>query len=444
MINRVTHKESAKATLKQNGNQSGMIGMEILYMVMKNLTVGAVMAMVGVGIWGTYGSLLTTVLGSTLSSLLSFDNLYYSLLGYGYYNPLAHVNWFGLILVIVLGLLLIPVMAIIGAAVAAPFEVARARYYLYLRKNGIRTNATCIFESFDFFMQFALVAAAREIQVLWIPVVILLVTILLSIIFIALAVSAGSSAGLFFALFVLFVGCVAAIIVKIYRQYQFWPLIWAQADHPQMPADQLFNRCIEMTRGHVWDLIVFDLSYIGWNILNSFTGNLLALLYVTPYYDTASSYIYEELKGRGIALDGIKANMDGNGMTIGVKPKDLINIKGVIPERGNGAAYSAKPALRGVTGMYAGSEFPLNPNQPVLLGRDSAVAQIVFSTGAQKISRRHCEIMFDARTQQYRVTDYSTNGTYVNGSRLPANMPQMLARGTNIALGDNNNILSLV
>lgn len=439
MINRAAHKESAKETLRQNGNQSGMIGMEILYMVMKNLTVSAVMAVIAAGVWGAYGSLVTAALGSTLRSLLNLDNLYYSLLGYSYY----HVNWFGLILVIVVGLLLIPIIAIIATAVAAPFEVARARYYLYLRKNGIRTNATCIFESFDFFMQFALVAAAREFQILWIPFVITLATILLGIIFIAMAVSAGSSAGLFFAFFILFVGFVAATVVKIYRQYQFWPLFWAQADHPQMPAGQLFNRCIEMTRGHIWDLIVFDLSYLGWNILNRFTGNLLGLLYVTPYYDTASSYIYEELKGRGIVLDGIKANMDGNGLTIGVKPRDLVRIKGAIPEIGSPAS-SAKPALRGVTGMYAGSEFPLAPNQPVILGRDGASAQIVFSTGAQKISRRHCEIMFDARTQQYRVTDFSSNGTYVNGSRLPANMPQMLARGTNIALGSNDNIICLV
>ena len=196
-----------------------------------------------------------------------------------------------------------------------------------------------------------------------------------------------------------------------------------------------------MTHGHIWDLIVFDLSYLGWSILNGFTGNLLNLLYVTPYYNTTVSNLYEELKGRGVVLDGIEGRVDGNGMTIGVKPKDLVGggIKGI-----PGNAGPAKPALRGVTGMYAGSEFPLNPNQPVILGRDSTAAQIVFSTGAQKISRRHCEIMFDSKTQQYRVTDFSSNGTYVNGGRMPTNVPQSLPRGTNIALGDNNNIICLV
>ena len=56
--------------------------------------------------------------------------------------------------------------------------------------------------------------------------------------------------------------------------------------------------------------------------------------------------------------------------------------------------------------MYAGSSYPLEPNQPVILGRDPAYAKIVFSQGAQKISRRHCEVMFNSQVQKYRVTDF--------------------------------------
>ena len=39
---------------------------------------------------------------------------------------------------------------------------------------------------------------------------------------------------------------------------------------------------------------------------------------------------------------------------------------------------------------------------------------------------------------------FSSNGTYVNGSRLPANAPVKLARGTEISLGDSNNIMKLL
>lgn len=156
--------------------------------------------------------------------------------------------------------------------------------------------------------------------------------------------------------------------------------------------------------------------------------------------------IYEELKGCPIALDDIKASTDGNGMTIAIDSKKLFRVnKNEIfgrPEKPVSDPIMA-PAILGVSGMYAGSTFPLTPNQPVVLGRDGAVAQIVFSQGAQKISR-HCEVMFNSQTQQYRVTDFSSNGTYVNGKRLPANAPIKLARGTEVSLGDNNNVIKLI
>ncbi|MFR6590252.1 MAG: FHA domain-containing protein [Gallintestinimicrobium sp.] len=76
-------------------------------------------------------------------------------------------------------------------------------------------------------------------------------------------------------------------------------------------------------------------------------------------------------------------------------------------------------------------------------GQRPCLCEDRFSQGAQKISRRHCEVMFNSQVQKYRVTDFSSNCTYVNGSRLPANSPVLLTRGTELALGDNNNIIRL-
>ena len=67
------------------------------------------------------------------------------------------------------------------------------------------------------------------------------------------------------------------------------------------------------------------------------------------------------------------------------------------------------------------------------------ISQIACTISVQ----RHCEVMFNSQVQKYRVTDFSSNGTYVNGSRLPANSPVLLTRGTELALGDNNNIIRL-
>ena len=178
-------------------------------------------------------------------------------------------------------------------------------------------------------------------------------------------------------------------------------------------------------------------------------GGIAGLIYVTPYYNMAKALVFEELKGRAIALDAIQSSInEGLGP---IKLGDIIKMLNDLGDKieqdkkqSQPAVQKYAPALLGISGMYAGSSFPLTPDQPVILGRDGATAQIVFSQGAQKISRRHCEVMFISQTQQYRVTDFSSNGTYVNGGRLPANSPVMLARGTQISLGDSNNIMKLL
>ena len=438
MVNRVADKENAKSILKHNGNQAAMIGMEILYMIISTLTVTTMMAAFSAAAVSIYGTTLISFVVSFIGDLSRASR-------WGYYSPSMLFSPFKLILMALLFVLLVAATGIVTEMLKAPFEVARYRYYLYLRKNGTRTSASSIFESFDFFVQFAIVTGTREIVIQWLPIVIAVATVILTFVFLLSGV-------IWFAALILMVGMIAAAVISIYRRLQLWPMAWVQADHPQLSAQQVIARCKEMTAGHIGDLLIFELSYLGWWLLNDVTGGIAGLLYVTPYYNMTKALVYEELKGRAIALDGIQSSIVvGSGLTIAIKPEDIaekINNLGNKIEQDKKLRQSAAPkyapALLGISGMYAGSNFPLTPDQPVILGRDSAMAQIVFSQGAQKISRRHCEVMFNSQTQQYRVTDFSSNGTYVNGSRLPANSPVKLARGTEISLGDSNNIMKLL
>ena len=417
MLNRVAAKESAKKIMQVSGNQSGMIGLEILYKVISTATVTALGSII----------LVISSVGGGLSWLVSSP---FMLL-----NPIA---WF-----IVLAVLCIAVgmlMSIASVMMQAPFNVARQRYYLYLQKNHIRTSALSIFESFDFFMQFGIVAGVKVVAVNWFPLVLILAGAVVALILLIINAGLGVALGGF----LVFACCVAAIVIQVYKNLVFWPMEMVQADHPSLTAKQVMDRCREMTKGHIGDLLVFELSFLGWDFLSLITGGIVGLLYSTPYYFMSKALVYAELKGRPIALDGIRANISGDGLTIGIKPSDLVDIRkdvtGPVKPEPKPNAF-----LKGITGMYAGSSFPLEPDRPVILGRDGTMAQIVFSQGAQKISRRHCEIVFDSRTQQYRVTDFSSNGTYVKGTntRLAVNTPMQLARGTEIYLGDTNNIIRL-
>ena len=294
MINRAGNKEKAKRVLNENGNLSGMVGMEILYRVIAAITSVLLGAMIAGGI-------------GVVSAVVS-----------------APFKLFGLAGIIIAYVLITPIATLVGAiaggAVAGPFEVARYRYYLSLRKNGIRPKVTCIFDAFDFFMQFALVTGVRMLTIMWIPVLIQFATLLLA------AVVAAASRSYLAAMLLVMIGMIAALVVAAYRSYQFWPMALVQADHPQLNAEQVMERCKVMTEGHKFDLFVFDLSYLGWNILSLLTGGILSVLYVAPYKMMATAFVYEEMKGRPVMVDDIKPSTDGNGMTIAVDPKKLMGI----------------------------------------------------------------------------------------------------------------------
>lgn len=97
----------------------------------------------------------------------------------------------------------------------------------------------------------------------------------------------------------------------------------------------------------------------------------------------------------------------------------------------------------GLKGMYAGAEIPLTSGEYIKLGR-AATNHLVFD-GQNNISRNHCKIKWNSERKTFQFYDYSTNGTFANGSEdcLPQNLEIDMAPGTVIALGDDTNIFRL-
>ena len=436
MINRVAHKDLAKGYLRQNGNQSGMVGAEILYSVLATITNGAFAgAFVALVIYRLIFNALGAVLGGALVPLFT--------------------------------VVFTVITTMLTAAIIAPFAVGRGRYYLHLRKNGSRTSVTKLFEGYDYFLEFASVEARRQFSILWLPTAILAAASRASGIIVAVCggvggllgsasgyynfygynyggyagAAQGVAVGVIFALLILGAAAIAAAIIKIYRDLQLWAVEWILADHPGMTADQVLHYSRQLTKGHIWDLFVYKLSFLGWRILSWLTGGIMGFVFVEPYYNMTNALLYEELKGGAIELEAIPGNSNLQDLSRRVKPMD--GYPPVKPAPQPAQPAQPEPALRGVAGMYAGSVFKIKPDQTVVLGRDPKQAQIVFSQGADKISRRHCSVMFSSRLGQYQVVDHSSNGTFVSGSRLQLNVPVTLPRGTQLALGSNDNIIRL-
>lgn len=89
-------------------------------------------------------------------------------------------------------------------------------------------------------------------------------------------------------------------------------------------------------------------------------------------------------------------------------------------------------------GDLTGAQIPIHDREVILVGRDSSVCNLVL--GDMDISRRHCLIQFSAAENCYFVTDYSSTGVRISGTRpLEKNALTKCSRGTRIVLGNGSN-----
>jgi pSer/pThr/pTyr-binding forkhead associated (FHA) protein len=90
--------------------------------------------------------------------------------------------------------------------------------------------------------------------------------------------------------------------------------------------------------------------------------------------------------------------------------------------------------------MYSGNTFNIVADEELTIGREASECNIVLDRNADKVSRKHVGILYNAMNRNYLVTDYSSNGTLTrDGSRLVRNIPTTMPPGTVICLGNNEN-----
>ena len=86
-------------------------------------------------------------------------------------------------------------------------------------------------------------------------------------------------------------------IIKAYS-YSMTPYIVKDmvASDKQVGATDGIKASKELMKGHKMALFIFDLSFLGWNILAAITCGL-GYLWVTPYYQTAKANFYRHIAG---------------------------------------------------------------------------------------------------------------------------------------------------
>ena len=96
-------------------------------------------------------------------------------------------------------------------------------------------------------------------------------------------------------------------------------------------------------------------------------------------------------------------------------------------------------AIEGIKGDYESSVINMKPGEKIIIGRDPTCCNIVISSEKRDISRSHCSVKYDPYTDSFKVIDMSSNGTFVNGQRLPKDQETQLPAGTVLALGSGEN-----
>ena len=100
--------------------------------------------------------------------------------------------------------------------------------------------------------------------------------------------------------------------------------------------------------------------------------------------------------------------------------------------------------LRGVSGAFAGMEFPVS-GDILTLGRDPQVSGIVFDPHDSVVSKCHCTVRMDRTSGGLIVEDCgSTNGTFLeNGERLRAGVPRLVQPMGSFYLGDRRHVFQV-
>lgn len=91
------------------------------------------------------------------------------------------------------------------------------------------------------------------------------------------------------------------IIPGIIKAYEYAMVPYIVADNPGMDKKTAFAVSKQLMTGNKWNLFVFDLSFIGWNLLSLISLNIVGVFYVFPYIKSARAEVYLALKN---GLDG--------------------------------------------------------------------------------------------------------------------------------------------
>lgn len=86
------------------------------------------------------------------------------------------------------------------------------------------------------------------------------------------------------------------VVGGIIKYFSYYLVPFIVAENPDIGALQAINLSRRMMKGHKWECFVFNLSFMGWTILNYVTFGIVGILFTNPYQRAAFGEYYVELR----------------------------------------------------------------------------------------------------------------------------------------------------
>lgn len=86
------------------------------------------------------------------------------------------------------------------------------------------------------------------------------------------------------------------IVGGFIKHYSYSMVPYLLAENPQMTGREALDLSKKMMYGHKWDMFVFDLSFIPWELLDFITFGLLGVFFLYPYEEASRAEFYAEMR----------------------------------------------------------------------------------------------------------------------------------------------------
>lgn len=94
----------------------------------------------------------------------------------------------------------------------------------------------------------------------------------------------------------LFAFIVPGVVMLIIKGYAYSMTCYILSDCPNVKAQDALKLSMRMMKGHKWQFFVFQLSFLGWQLLNALTMGILGIFWVLPYQHISMAGWYLELR----------------------------------------------------------------------------------------------------------------------------------------------------